>query len=124
MSELEKSRDDATLNRSDLHGVYSVYDEVSGLFGFPVLFPRDAVATRNFGDIIGSDGTVLHSHPADFSLKRIGFFDEHTGELISTPVVIVARGSDFVQRLNEQGAAVGDAIPLKSQSDQKPVSIK
>lgn len=114
---IEKSQNDANLNRNDLQGVYSVYDQVSCLFGFPVLFPRDAVATRNFVDLVSSSGTVLNSHPADFSLKKIGYFDEHTGEIIPCPIEIIAQGSDISQRLKEQGAAVGGATPLKQQSD-------
>lgn len=79
--------------------VYSIRDNKLASFGVPVLIDNDAVATRQFGDIITSGGdNVMCKHPADFSLYFIGEYDMSTGKFknVDCPVSL-ATGSDFIK---------------------------
>lgn len=77
--------------------VYSIRDNKMASFGIPVIIENDAVATRQFGDVIVSGGdNVMCKHPADFTLYNLGEFDSATGkfENLDCPVAL-ATGSDF-----------------------------
>lgn len=78
--------------------VYSIRDNKMASFGVPVLIDNDAVATRQFGDIIASGGdNVMCKHPADFSLYFIGEYDMTTGKFVNADCpVVLATGSDFI----------------------------
>lgn len=79
--------------------VYSVRDNKMASFGVPILIDNDAVATRQFGDIITSAGdNVMCKHPADFTLYYIGDYDMTSGkfENVECPVAL-ATGSDFIK---------------------------
>lgn len=79
--------------------VYAIRDNKLGSFAVPVLIENDAVATRQFGDIILNGGdNVMTKHPSDFTLYRLGEFDCKSGkfENVDCPVAL-ATGSDFVK---------------------------
>lgn len=104
------------------HKIYAVRDEISGLFNQLLLFPCDASALRAFRDALGSNGTIFAAHPEDYSLYRLGSYRDNTG--VITPEAfpeLVITGRAIVS-MPEQGAAVGDAVPLKSQSDHNGIT--
>lgn len=77
--------------------VYAIRDNKLGSFGIPVLIENDAVAIRQFGDIITNGGdSVMTKHPSDFTIYRLGEFDSNTGkfENVDCPVAL-ATGSDY-----------------------------
>lgn len=77
--------------------IYSIRDNKLGSFGTPVLIDNDAVAIRQFGDIIANGGdNVMSKHPSDFTLYHLGFVDLQTGkfENLECPIAL-ATGSDF-----------------------------
>lgn len=60
-------------------GMYSSYDNVSGVYGIPMLDLNNATAIRNF--IVGvKDANVCYVK--DLALYKVGEFDDSTGELI------------------------------------------
>lgn len=105
------------------HKIYAVRDEISGLFNQLLLFPCDAAALRAFRDALGSNGTIFSAHPEDYALYRLGSYRDNTG--VITPEVLpelVMRGRTVLESLaldrSKEGAAVGDEVPLKPQSDE------
>lgn len=78
--------------------VYSIRDNKMASFGVPVIIENDAVATRQFGDVIMSGGdNVMCKHPADFTLYYLGEYDMNTGKFENEPCpVALATGSDFI----------------------------
>lgn len=77
--------------------VYSLRDNKLGSFGTPVIIDNDAVAVRQFGDIVANGGdNVITKHPSDFTLYKLGEYDLSTGkfENLDCPVAL-ATGSDF-----------------------------
>lgn len=70
--------------------IVSIYDEklraYSGLFLVATL----SVAVRQFSDSVRRDETI-QAHPEDFSLVKLGDFNEDTGEIVPcAPSLVVA----------------------------------
>ena len=77
--------------------VYSIRDNKMGTFNVPVLIENDAVAVRQFGDIVTRGGdNVMTLHPSDFTIYCLGEFDCNTGKFtnLDCPKAL-ATGSDF-----------------------------
>lgn len=66
--------------------VYAVYDSKACFFGQPFFHQSDATAIRDFSDAVNdtsNPANMWHKHPEDFSLLKIGEFDNTTGELLA-----------------------------------------
>lgn len=59
---------------------YAVYDRKAELYSTPFLEVKDGTAVRAVQDlVINNKEHPFAKHPSDFSLHRLGSFDEHTG---------------------------------------------
>ncbi len=58
--------------------IYSIFDTASGLYSRPFFTQSDAEAVRSFGDIAKDAEHPVGSHPEDYTLFRIGTFDDST----------------------------------------------
>lgn len=75
--------DGAIKSSRRLSGLYSLYDVKAGVYNSPVLFRNDDEALRVMSDSLSSSNmSLVSSHPEDFSLFRIGHFDDETGEIL------------------------------------------
>lgn len=77
--------------------VISIRDNKMESFNSPVLTDNEAVAIRQFGDVVQRGGdSVISLHPSDFTLYVIAEFDAITGkfENLDCPKAL-ATGSDF-----------------------------
>lgn len=61
--------------------VYSVYDTASACYDRPFCFQSDGQALRAFLDICRDKEHPIGKHPEDFSLFRIGTYDDNKGSL-------------------------------------------
>lgn len=62
-------------------GVYAVRDLKVG-FQSVTIQPNDATAVRGFESTVLSSDSVLFTHSEDFSLFKLGEFDQDSGRLI------------------------------------------
>nr|DAF77343.1 MAG TPA: DNA binding protein [Microviridae sp.] len=62
-------------------GVYAVRDLKVG-FQSVTIQPNDAVAVRGFESTVINSDSVLFTHAEDFSLFKLGEFDQDSGRLI------------------------------------------
>lgn len=69
--------------------VYAIRDARTGFLA-PTFEVNDAVAARNFHHACMNSDSLLFSHPADYSLYRIGSFDSESGRITpeDLPVLI------------------------------------
>ncbi len=59
---------------------YAVYDRKAEMYSQPFLEIKDGTAVRAVQDIvINNKDHAFAKHPSDFSLHRLGSFDETTG---------------------------------------------
>ncbi len=61
--------------------IYSIYDTASGLYSRPFFTLSDAEAIRSFTDICTDAEHPIGKHPEDYTLLRIGIFDDLTALL-------------------------------------------
>ena len=96
--------------------IYMIYDTAAAIYMGPLIFRADGEAMREFeGQSTNADSKIGH-HPEDFSLYRVGSFDDHDGKLVpedkiclATALEMVAKArnaetvAENVQRLNAGG---------------------
>lgn len=77
--------------------VVAIRDNKMESYNMPVLVDNEAVAVRQFGDVITRGGdSVMSHHPADFSLYVLGTFDLKSGRFENLDCAkLLAVGSDF-----------------------------
>ncbi len=61
--------------------IYSIFDSASGLYSRPFFTQSDAEAMRSFEDIATDADHPIGKHPEDYSLFRIGIFDDMKAKL-------------------------------------------
>ncbi len=60
--------------------VVSIYDLKLQAYSQPSVVPTTGVALRSFTDQVNASGSHLGAHPEDYSLVRLGTFNDVTGE--------------------------------------------
>lgn len=71
-------------------GMYAVYDRKASVFARPFCSPNDAMAMRSFRAARQDPATELSKFPEDFTLYRLGDFDDDSGEVTGFPPVAVS----------------------------------
>ena len=87
--------------------VYSIFDVAAGAYARPFFLQSDAAALRAFGDeAVGADNPIS-AHPEDYSLFRIGYWDDNKGKLVGESPECLATALEVVaQRQKVDRAAV------------------
>jgi len=97
--------------------IYTIYDTASGLYLRPFFAQSDGEAVRSFSDIIQDADHPIGKHPEDYSIHRIGIYDDNTAKLtdennecLSTALELVAKSRNVNRdniELLDQGIAAG-----------------
>lgn len=76
----------------------SVYDKAVGVYGRPMFLRSDGEAVRVFQDEVNREAAdnMLHKHPEDYSLHRVGTWDDDTGEPIAEHIKKLADASTLI----------------------------
>ena len=62
-------------------GLYAIFDTASGVYDGPLRGQADGVVVRQFCDMAAGSEHPVAQHPEDFTLFKIGYFNDGTGEL-------------------------------------------
>lgn len=62
--------------------VYSIYDRASGVYDRPWVAHSDKAAARSFSDIALDAEHPIGMHPEDFTLFRVGTWEDDAGALV------------------------------------------
>ena len=60
--------------------LFSIYDAAAGSFMRPFPVASDKQAHRAFKDLVTDADHPIGKHPEDYTLHRLGVFDDQTGE--------------------------------------------
>lgn len=63
--------------------ICAVFDEKAQVFATPYFMENEAVAKRIFQGETVNNQSVIGNHPGDFSLYKMGEYDNVSGEIIS-----------------------------------------
>ncbi len=79
--------------------IYSIFDTASGLHRYPMFVNSDGEAIRSFKDASANAESDIGKHPEDYTLYRLGSFNDRTGtilgetpEMLKTALACVAEG--------------------------------
>lgn len=75
-----------------IFGVYMMRDEAADLFLQLTQDMNDATAMRNFEQAMSNKNSVMNFRPGDFSLWKIGEFDNQSGVLKAVPATKLMHG--------------------------------
>lgn len=67
-------------------GIYSVFDSKAAAFLPPFFVHNDAIAQRAFSEGANDPTHPFFKHPADYTLFRIGDFNDTTGQVVALDV--------------------------------------
>lgn len=91
-------------------GLYAIVDAKAGqAIGVLHQQRHDAVAVRMFSDLYADQQTFVHRHPSDFSLQRVGVFDDETLIVEGHDPVVVVTGEAVAAMAAQKAQAVTDA---------------
>ncbi len=78
--------------------IYSIFDTASGLYSRPFFTQADAEALRSFNDLAIDKDHPVGAHPEDYTLFRLGTYDDGRGflqneenESLATALELVAK---------------------------------
>jgi hypothetical protein len=81
-----------------MKNIYTIYDSKAEAYMSPWFVDKDGQALREFQDVVRNPDTPFHKHPEDYTLFKIGTYDEWTGKLesLDTPVSMGV-GIEYIQ---------------------------
>jgi hypothetical protein len=73
------------------HFIFSIFDSAASVYMRPFPAQAEGAASREFSDLCVAGDSPFAKHPEDYTLMRIGMFDDNTGEVVpETPVKVVS----------------------------------
>lgn len=84
---------------------YCIFDTAAGIYQRPFFVGADGEATRVFVDLVGEVDHPIGRHPKDYSVFRMGSFNDVSGELVGdTTRECLMNGMEAVSlNLNNRG---------------------
>lgn len=75
--------------------MYCIYDDKAKTFTQPIFRNADGVATRDFQSLVNDDNSPFSKFPADYTLFKIGTFDDGTGQVENLSPENLGNGQTF-----------------------------
>lgn len=76
--------------------LYAIFDTAAGIYTKPIFARADGEVTREFQSLCTSNDHPYGQHPEDYSLFRLGIFDDQTGKLTDEANECLATGLEMV----------------------------
>ncbi len=76
--------------------IYSIYDTASGLYSRPIFSQSDGEAKRSFQDLAIDAEHPVGKHPEDYSIFRLGIFDDIKGHFANEDNECLSTGLEAV----------------------------
>ncbi len=76
--------------------IYSVYDTASGVYQRPNFARADGEIMREFQNLCVDKTHPVGQHPEDYSLFRLGIFDDQNGKIVNEENECLATGLEMV----------------------------
>ncbi len=76
--------------------IYAIYDTAAAVYQRPFTSQSDGEVTRTFSDIACDAEHPIGQHPEDYSLHRIGSFNDQDGKIIAEDRECIATALELV----------------------------
>lgn len=74
------------------HNIYSIYDTKAECYTLPFYYQHDGQALRIFSDWVNDDSNPFSKHPEDYTLFKIGIYDETNATLEQSKIESLSTG--------------------------------
>ena len=100
--------------------IYSVHDAKAKAYGQPFLLQTDGLATRSFIQATLSDKTEFGKYPLDYSLFRIGVYDDETSIIKSEspPELLLTAMQAMIISEKESQKIIEQTKQIQEQDDE------
>lgn len=78
------------------HNIYTIYDAAAQAHMRPFFLPSDGQAIRAFSDLALDAEHEVGRHPEDYSLCRIGTFNDNDATIATEPTEVLTTGIKVV----------------------------
>lgn len=77
--------------------IVALKDRAADVYGKPLYVRSNAEAVRSLTDETRNPESAIHTHPEDYDLYLIGYFDEDTGEIKAPDegISLIVRAQDL-----------------------------
>lgn len=94
--------------------VFAIYDEKAEAFMTPFYAPAIGMAVRNFQDQVNQAGSIIATHPSDFSIYHLGTFDNTSLERENyTPPKLLGHATDYLTQTDWVPNEIDTDTPLQ-----------
>jgi len=76
---------------------FAIYDEKAKSYLPPFFLPEEGVAIRTFSDCVNANDHQFAAHPQDYTLFRLGTFDDSTARIDSIAPQSVHNGLELLR---------------------------
>ncbi len=76
--------------------LYAIYDTACGVYTKMVFAQADGMVTREFQDLVNDAESAIGQHPEDYSIFRLGNFNDLTGLIVNEDNECLATGLEMV----------------------------
>lgn len=83
--------------------IYSIFDTASGIYLRPTFARADGEIMREFSNLCADPNHAIGQHPEDYSLFRLGNFDDQGGKIQNEDNECLATGLEMVALANQKG---------------------
>jgi len=81
---------------------YAIYDKAAERYFTPELHMNDVTAIRSFKHRINNQESYINFQSADYDFRKIGTFDDHTGEItVCNPHTIINGKEALIKETNK-----------------------
>lgn len=61
--------------------MYAIFDDKAKTFTQPIFRTQDGMASRDFATLVNDENSPFSKYPGDYTLFKIGVFDDGTSEV-------------------------------------------
>lgn len=69
--------------------IVSIHDSIAEVFARPIFCANEGVALRSLRDEVNNPQSDVAIHSKDYSLYRVGVFDDNTGIITPEPIPVL-----------------------------------
>ncbi len=99
--------------------IYSIFDTATGLYSRPYFTQSDAEAMRAFEDLAIDAKHPVGSHPEDYSLFRLGTFDDNHGKMTNEENECLVTALETISKTRRVDKDQMDLLSLVKTTDGK-----
>ena len=82
--------------------LYAVYDRASGVYDGPFPGKSDGHIVRGFSDQVKNKDSEIGKHPDDYTLFKVGTWNDGTGEVVDTVTEKLCNGVDVLALIEQE----------------------